>query len=406
MSEDLRLAIKAEIPMVRVRTDDPVNAEAILDYLTDKPVTPWTGKLSGKSDCVIWCFPADMRSEERFTPSSYNALMEKSITLVMFNADPDEYSYVLDAGELTPPLEYVKETLGGILPKKQVEKFARYFVGLPLTKMLEAVMLTQARDGALTVAGINHTKSYLGHGVAGLEALDTVQTGYVPPQWAKDWLENDALFFEFENLQEFWPRGFLLHGPPGTGKTEAARYIARSMSLPIYKLDGGSVYSRWQGESEANLRRALSFITNAGDCVFLIDEADKLFSHKAEGQASNSTMLSILLWWLQAQSNKAVTVMTANDLSIIPPELFRPGRLDSVHEMRGLGHENAIKFAAQAVKSFAQYGISPNLIMERAIPTLNHRFSLGKEAAQAEIIYLLRQTVKKMILETKHAEKH
>lgn len=397
MTDLLSLALNAGIPILRASTDDPVNTADVLSAISKRPVHQWTGKWETKTDCVLWLFGDDPNSG-KLSQAIYNDLLTRNLTVLVLNDDGVRFDFALDCGPIITPTEYIMSQLSALLPASQVKMFANHFFGMSVTKIVETIMVTQARDGALSVRGINETKSYLGHGISGLEALDTKQDFYVPPDWLNEWVNTDAKFIgnTKPGMKQFWPKGFMLHGEPGTGKTELARYLASIFGWPAFKIDGGNIYSRWQGESEARLRKVLSFIGNQGECVFLIDEADKLFSQKAEGQASMSTMLSMILWWLEGGSNKAITVMTANDIGIIPPELYRPGRLDAVHYMSGLsGQTPIIGFVQSIAQTFAPLGVSVNVTVDHVIQALG---DLNKTYPHAMLVGVVRQEVKKQLL--------
>lgn len=394
MSDLLRLALKAQIPVVTVTTDDIDNLEDLLKELGDGRSVEELGRMTVQPNRWkpkhIYYGVGDVPPKE----VDYNDLLEKEITLVVVNAEEGEWRGARNCGSLTPPIDYIKDALSGFLTKQQVERLSRYFVGMSMKDVIEVIMLTQARDnGKLTPTGINETKSYLGAGLEGLEAIDTNQQDYVPPGWAEEWLEVEAPLLQLDQYRELWPKGFMLYGPTGTGKTELARFIGKRLGWPLYRLDLGSLYSRWQGQSEENLRRVLSFVSAQGECVFLLDEAEKLFGQKAEGQASLSTLLSMLLWWLQGESNRTVTVMTANKLDVIPPELYRPGRLDAVHEMSGLTSEDELAGFRDAIaqRLGGSFDIDPDAI-SATVEWQNQPIS------QATVVAQLRSAVKRILV--------
>lgn len=398
MSETLRLAIKARIPVVKITTDDPVSLVDLLNALGDgREQFPWVPGNLKKDNVIFWSL-VNEQVVGTVNHALYNDYLSRGNTLILVNDIEDEYPFIMDCGIITGTVDYVSNQLSEFLSVDQVEKFGRYFIGLSFTKVIETIMLTQSRDGALTANGINETKAYLGQGISGLEVLSTEQSNYVAPDWIAYWMEHDAPFLDRPDMLEFWPKGFMLHGPAGTGKTEAAIFIAGELDLPLFRIDAGGLYSRWQGGSEDNLKKILSFITSQGECVFLIDEADKLFGKEADGQVSLSTMLSMLLWWLQGPSNKAVTVMTANKLDVIPPELYRPGRLDSVHLMEGIaGYENRADFVSRAILKYQKYNIDLDVLNNNVLesPLLNN----DQPIPQAELIGVIRKEAKKLILE-------
>lgn len=127
------------------------------------------------------------------------------------------------------------------------------------------------------------------------------------------------------------PKGILLLGVPGSGKSLAAKVIARDWQMPLVRLDMGSILSSLMGSSEARIRDALKTIEAMAPCVLWIDEIDK---GMAEGQQTygHSTDLNIratLLTWMQENAAPVFIVATANNFTRLPPELTRAGRFDA-----------------------------------------------------------------------------
>ncbi len=128
------------------------------------------------------------------------------------------------------------------------------------------------------------------------------------------------------------PRGILIVGVPGCGKSLAAKVIAREWGLPLLKLDAGRLLDKYVGESERNLRRALELAAAMSPSVLWIDEIEKgMVPSGGDGDGGVSRRLfGTFLTWLQEQRDDVFTVATANDLSAVPPELLRKGRFDEV----------------------------------------------------------------------------
>lgn len=130
------------------------------------------------------------------------------------------------------------------------------------------------------------------------------------------------------------PQGVLAFGPPGTGKTLAAKWTARSLGLPLFSLEVGSIMGRYQGESEQRFERTLKLAEAMAPCVLLIDELDKNFAGVGTGGENNASLDRIfgrLLVWLQESERRRAPVMvfaTANHVDRIPDELMRLGRFD------------------------------------------------------------------------------
>jgi hypothetical protein len=126
------------------------------------------------------------------------------------------------------------------------------------------------------------------------------------------------------------PRGMLLLGVQGCGKSLCAKAIAAEWGLGLLKLDPGRLYDKYVGESEKNLRRALATAEAMSPCVLWIDEVEKGFSTDggdSDGGLSKR-LLGTFLGWLQDRKASVFVVATANDISTVPPELFRKGRFD------------------------------------------------------------------------------
>lgn len=130
------------------------------------------------------------------------------------------------------------------------------------------------------------------------------------------------------------PKGVLLTGSPGTGKSLVAKAIAGEFGLPLVKLDIGRVFSQYVGQSEQRMRKALSIVDSLGNCVLFIDEIDKgLAGTSGSGDSgTTSRVFGTLLTWLQERDKNSTVflVATANNIVGLPPELMRKGRFDEI----------------------------------------------------------------------------
>lgn len=128
------------------------------------------------------------------------------------------------------------------------------------------------------------------------------------------------------------PKGVLLVGLPGCGKSLAAKLTASRLSLPLLRLEVGALMGRHLGESEQNLRRALEVASSAAPCVLWIDELDKALSGLGgqEGSGTGARLLGALLTWMQEQEQGVYVFATANRVTGLPPELLRRGRFDEL----------------------------------------------------------------------------
>lgn len=128
------------------------------------------------------------------------------------------------------------------------------------------------------------------------------------------------------------PKGVLLVGIPGTGKSLACRALAGEWELPLLRLDPGRLYDKYVGESEANLRRSLQTVQAMAPAVLWVDEIEKAV---ASGSGSSDDGLSqrilgTLLTWMQERPAPVFLMATSNDVTRLPPELLRRGRFDEV----------------------------------------------------------------------------
>jgi SpoVK/Ycf46/Vps4 family AAA+-type ATPase len=129
------------------------------------------------------------------------------------------------------------------------------------------------------------------------------------------------------------PKGMVLIGVPGTGKSVVATTVAGELDLPLYTMDVGAIFGSLVGESEARMRDALRQITAQQGCVLLIDEADKAWgnAHSSSGDSGvTQRVFGQLLSWLAAKQDRTFVIMTMNRTDGIPPEFLRAGRFDKI----------------------------------------------------------------------------
>ncbi len=151
----------------------------------------------------------------------------------------------------------------------------------------------------------------------------------------KAWLEKrrDALTPEAKKFGVEAPRGILLLGVQGCGKSLAAKAVAKTWSLPLLRLEPGRLFDKFIGESEKNLDRALATAERMAPCVLMIDEIEKGFasvvSSDSDGGLSRR-ILGRLLGWMQEREAPVFLVATCNQITALPPELMRKGRFDEI----------------------------------------------------------------------------
>jgi len=129
------------------------------------------------------------------------------------------------------------------------------------------------------------------------------------------------------------PKGAMLVGVPGCGKSLTPKATATAWGVPLVRMDLGGLKSKFVGESEANIRKAFSVIEAIGRCVVWLDEIEKALGGATGGAADggvSTDALGAILNWMQERAGEAFVIATANDVSNLPPELLRKGRFDEV----------------------------------------------------------------------------
>jgi SpoVK/Ycf46/Vps4 family AAA+-type ATPase len=152
----------------------------------------------------------------------------------------------------------------------------------------------------------------------------------------KDWLKKRQAAFTQE-ARDFGlpiPKGILLIGVPGCGKSLTAKAVSGLWQMPLLRLDVGKVFSSLVGSSEENIRRAIRTAEAVAPSILWLDEIEKGFSGtKSSGESDAGTTARVFasfITWLQEKTTPVFVIATANDVSMLPPELLRKGRFDEV----------------------------------------------------------------------------
>jgi hypothetical protein len=127
-----------------------------------------------------------------------------------------------------------------------------------------------------------------------------------------------------------FPRGVLLLGVQGCGKSLCAKAVAAEWGLPLLRLDPSSLYNKFFGESERNFQRAIKTAEKIAPVVLWIDEIEKAFAQGSSDDGTSQRILGTFLNWLQDRTSEVFVVATANDIERLPPEFIRKGRFDEI----------------------------------------------------------------------------
>lgn len=150
------------------------------------------------------------------------------------------------------------------------------------------------------------------------------------------------------------PKGLVLVGPPGTGKSLTAKCVGTALRMCVVRLDLGECKGKFVGESEANIRRALALAETVAPCVLWIDEIEKGLAGATgpQGDGGVSTdALGALLSWMQEKTAPVFVIATANDVRALPPELLRKGRFDELFFIDLPTHTERVEIVSASLKA-------------------------------------------------------
>ena len=218
--------------------------------------------------------------------------------------------------------------------KNAVTALINHLGGLTRTDARRLVRNAIRDDGAITVSDVEAVAAARyallgGDGLLSFE-FDTASLDDIGGlQRLKDWLgERQTAFLHSQALDR--PRGLLLLGVQGGGKSLAAKAVAGAWNVPLLRLDFGVLYNKFFGETERNIRQALATAAVMSPCVLWCDEIEKGVATGDNDNGTSKRVLGTLLTWM-AENDKAVFIVaTANNIADLPPELMRKGRLDEI----------------------------------------------------------------------------
>ena len=148
----------------------------------------------------------------------------------------------------------------------------------------------------------------------------------------KTWLSHRRPAFRRESGAEHLdpPKGILLTGIQGCGKSLAAKATAGIFGVPLLRLDFAALYDKYHGETERKLRESLETVTVMSPCVLWIDEIEKGIAGRGGETGTTQRVLGTFLTWMAERESPVFVVATANDITPLPPELVRKGRFDEI----------------------------------------------------------------------------
>ncbi len=339
----LKLAIKAGLPLITIYTDDPVNIGAILSSIAGYKAQPYSpGLKTALNTGGLYYCPHTETLDYR---ALYSRVAARKAILCIVNP-PTAHPATFDAGVVTTPINMIEAFVYKYGGPKHKASLVAALSGLSFKEVVEITKLAMAKHGEYTARAVRDIRRTFFGTVRGLQMLSTDFLFYDPALPLVQWFEQSGRFLTEFDVPLLTPRGLLFTGPPGTGKTMGAKFLAKELDLPLYHIDVGSLMSKFVGESEQNLQAVLKQAEQSAPCVVLFDEVEKLFHTGTDDSGVTSRLLSSILWWLQEHRSKVLTIMTTNKEADIPPELYRPGRIDSEIKFTKLSIPEAIQFGA------------------------------------------------------------
>ena len=226
------------------------------------------------------------------------------------------------------------------LSAQEVESLVGHLSGLTLMEAEKILTKALVEDGRLAARDIRHVidakrRVVEREGLLEYYPAETTLDDVADLVRLKAWLaKRRAGVKEPARAREFgldFPRGMLLLGVPGCGKSLSAKAVAAEWKLPLLKLDPSNLYNKYIGESERNFKRAMAAAERMAPVVLWIDELEKAFaSGDGEDGGVSQRILGSFLSWMQDRTGDVFVVATANDVQALPPEFLRKGRFDEI----------------------------------------------------------------------------
>ena len=387
--KDFALVINSRFPLVEVETSEEVRMMKLLERaanLENWPLFVWSIsdgiRRSGRTDVIpqTYEFRDALRHIDKTPQNGVYVMLDAS----PYFEDPVNVRLIKDIaqeyGRTPRTLVFIARSLA--LPRELARMSARFCLPLPDALMIREMVKEEARawerqsgsslkgqqqalellvqhlagmaeddarrliryaisnDGAITLDDIARVLKFKRETVADqgmlefqLDSTDFAQVGGLV--MLKRWLgvRRTAMLGEASLAGLEAPRGVLLLGVQGGGKSLAAKAIAGTWGLPLVRLDFAVLYNKFHGETERNLRNALQQAEAMAPCVLWIDEIEKGLAGDASGEGDTGTsrrVLGTLLTWMAERTARVFLVATANDVTQLPPELLRKGRMDEI----------------------------------------------------------------------------
>ena len=321
-----------------------------------------------------------------------------------------------DQGEIQALLQSIAQACGQTLEPNLLEQLSLSCSGLSEQRIRQLAARALASRGQLGLEDLEEVLEEKRQAVARSELLEFCPSEATPADIGgldalKRWLEQRHLAFS-EEARRYGlplPRGVLLVGPQGTGKSLTAKAIAHSWSMPLLRLDVGRLFAGLVGASEARTREMIQRAEAMAPCVLWIDEIDKGFGSGRDGRSDGGTsqrVLASLLTWMAEKRSAVFVVATANGVENLPPELLRKGRFDEIFllDLPDAAERRAI-LDLQLCRRRPNHQITLKVVVDRTagfsgaeleqvvIEAMHQAFGEGREFTEADLISAAAQLV-------------
>jgi len=223
------------------------------------------------------------------------------------------------------------------LTENQKELLCKAALGLTLQEAEGTFARSMVNDGVLDVSDVDYILAQKQQILKKSGALEYVGTDFSIDDVGgldnfKEWLikRNGTWMDAAKKYNLPPPKGVLLTGVPGCGKSLCARAIAGLWKLPLLRFDMGSVFGKYIGESESNMRRALVTGEALAPCILWLDEIEKGLGDRGDDTGTTRRVFGFFLTWMQEKKRPVFVFATANRIDALPPELLRKGRFDEI----------------------------------------------------------------------------
>ena len=226
------------------------------------------------------------------------------------------------------------------LSREETTHLIQHLSGLTLMEAEKTLTRAIIEDGALSSKDIEHfieakRRVVEREGLLEYYPASKTMASVADLVTLKAWLaKRKAVVKDSERAEQFgltFPRGVLLLGVPGCGKSLSAKAVASEWELPLLKLDPSNLYNKYIGWSESNFKRAMRAAERMATVVLWIDELEKAFaSGGGEDGGVTQRILGSFFSWMQERQADVFVVATANDIQALPPEFLRKGRFDEI----------------------------------------------------------------------------